>query len=136
LCGLILLHAICAGCGGSEELARVDGVVRLDGKPLGKGIVTFVPAAGRSASGSLGNDGTFRLGTYGKTDGALVGTHHVTITATETPTGPPNFDVDRPAVRSKDLLVPARYASTSGSGLTFDVKAGERNQAEFDLTSK
>jgi hypothetical protein len=132
--GALALAALAAGCGGSEELAPVEGVVRLDGQPLGKGIVTFVPAAGRSASGTLGSDGTFQLGTYGKTDGALVGKHMVTITATEAPQGPPNFDVDRPNAAAPKTLVPARYA-VAGNGLTFEVKSGETNRADFDLTN-
>jgi hypothetical protein len=116
-------------------LAPVDGIVRLDGKSLSKGIVTFCPMAGRSASGTINDDGTFRLETNGKGDGALVGMNRVTITATEASSDPPNFDIDRPGAAIKDRLVPARYASTEGSGLTFDVKSSGNNHAEFELTS-
>lgn len=123
---------LCIGCGGGDDLAPVDGMVRLNGEPLTRGIVTFTPEAGRSASGTINSDGTFRLGTYDERDGALVGTHGVSITATEASSGRPNFDSDR-VTPPKDLSVPPRYASAETSGLTFEVKAGESNHAEFDL---
>jgi hypothetical protein len=133
--GALALVGLAAGCGSSENLASVEGIVRLNGEPLSRGIVTFLPEAGRSASGAINSDGTFQLGTYDKADGALVGKHLVTITATEAPTGPPNFDVDRPNAPAPQALVPARYA-VAGNGLTFDVKSDEANHAEFDLTNK
>jgi hypothetical protein len=134
--GAVLLAAVSAGCGSQSDMAPVDGVVRLDGAPLTKGIVTFVPDAGRSASGPIGSDGTFQLSTLGKSDGALVGKHRITITATNVPTGPPNFDLDRPNASPVQGGVPARYASAEASELTFEVKAGESNHAELELTSK
>jgi hypothetical protein len=134
--GAVLLCSLSAGCESRQDLAQVDGIVRVDGAPLVQGIVTFFPTAGRSASGEIGSDGTFRLGTYGKSDGALVGLHRVTITATETSTGQPNYDVDRPATAPKGGLVPARYASPEASHLTFEVKPGVSNHAELELTKK
>lgn len=133
--GALAFVGLAAGCGSRENLAPVEGIVRLNGAPLSRGIVTFLPQAGRSASGAIGNDGTFELGTYDKADGALVGQHQVTITATQGPTGPPNFDVDRPSAPAPQAVVPARYA-VAGNGLTFDVKSGETNRAEFELTNK
>jgi len=136
LAGAALLLNFAVGCQDRRGLAPVEGVVRLDGEPLTKGIVTFVPESGRSATGAIRSDGTFQLETYGQAEGALVGAHRVTITATETPTGPPDFDVDRPAVADKKPLVPARYANSESSGLTFEVKADMTNYAELDLKSK
>src|SRR4051794_24814243 len=70
-----------AGCGHSGELetATVSGVVRLDGKPITTGTVTFVPQHGRAATGSIRNDGTFVLSTYGSGDGAIVGKNKAAI---------------------------------------------------------
>ena len=47
--------------------------------PLTSGTVRFVPDAGRAASGTIESDGTYRLGTYSRSDGALIGTHKVAI---------------------------------------------------------
>jgi hypothetical protein len=124
------LVVLAAGCGGNDNLAPVSGIVRLDGQPLTRGIVTFIPQAGRRASGEIGSDGTF----HNKADGALVGQHLVTITATQAPTGPPNFDADQPNMRASNALIHARYA-VPGNGLAFEVKPGETNRAEFDLAT-
>ncbi|MFM1904880.1 MAG: hypothetical protein RLZZ440_2780 [Planctomycetota bacterium] len=133
--GLVLLVA--AGCGGSgPRLARVEGVVTLDGKPLSTGRVTFWPAAGRSGSGWIEADGSFRLGTFGDADGAVVGPHKVAVTpASQTPTGPPDFDRDGPVKGWPRSPIPARYSNPESSGLAFEVQPG-RNRFEIDLTTK
>lgn len=122
------------GCGGSSSnLATVEGLVTLDGKPLTQGAVTFVPDAGRTAAGTIQSDGTFRLRTVGEGDGARVGMNQVSITAYDYGgQSGPNFDVDRPQAKS---LIPLVYGSPADSGLTFDVKPGVTNHAEFHLHS-
>jgi hypothetical protein len=119
------------GCNRGPDTAVVKGVVRLDGKPLTYGTVRFTPKAGRSATGFIESDGSFTLGTFTKTDGAIVGLSRVAV-ATFKHSGPPNYDSDRP-VRTSE--VPMFYTSPDSSGLTFDVKPGIENHAEFDLTS-
>jgi hypothetical protein len=107
----------------------------LDGKPLTSGTVRFVPAAGRSAKGEIQSDGTFRLGTYGETDGAMIGTHQVAIIAVQTdPDAPKDGRMIKgnPKVKS---LIPKRYMAAATSGLTADVKPGG-NEFNFDLTSQ
>jgi len=122
-----------AGCGQNSRLGRVSGTVRLDGKPVTSGVVQFVPAAGRAATGKIDSDGTYRLGTYGESDGALIGPHKVAIVAYEA------GDDSRPAYELRNVkrkpLVPTRYMSVGTSGLTADVKPG-RNEFTFDLTSQ
>lgn len=122
------------GCESNANVAAVDGVIRLDGQPLSQGMVHFTPKAGRGAKGMIQSDGTFRLGTYSDADGALIGVHRVSITSSEQPTGPPNFDVDRPAVTKS--RIPVSYASADTSHLTFEVKGDQDNHAVFDLTNK
>ena len=124
-----------AGCGSDAELGSVHGVVRLDGKPVATGTVRFLPTAGRAASGKIESDGSFVLGTYGKSDGALIGMHQVAIIAYETPAstgGRP--DTTKASPGTTKPLVPMRYMAPGTSGLTFEVKPGQ-NYAEFDLTS-
>jgi hypothetical protein len=133
----LLLCAIAGailGCGKDANVGIVKGVVRLDGKPLTTGTVRFVPEAGRAATGEIQSDGSFVLGTWGKSDGAVVGKHRVAIIAfqqTESDGGTRPRDVTavNPSVKP---LVPARYMAIGTSGLTFDVKPGN-NPADFDL---
>jgi hypothetical protein len=133
--GLILslaLLASAAGCQHDNSVARVDGVVRLDGKPLTSGAVRFVPEAGRAATGVIQSDGTFTLGTHGKSDGAAIGMHKVAIIAYDAAgDGRPAYEVRKPTSKS---LVPERYAAVGTSKLTFEVKPGH-NQAEFELST-
>jgi len=130
---VIALGAGLIGCGQKSDISPVNGVVRLDGKPISKGTVRFVPAAGRAADGKIRSDGTFTLGTYGESDGAIIGLHHVAIIAYDvTPVG--RTEAGRPKSLISKPLVPERYMSAGTSLLTFEVKPGE-NHAEFDLTS-
>jgi hypothetical protein len=121
------------GCGQDSKLGRVHGTVRLDGKPLTNGTVRFVPSAGRAATGTIQSDGTYTLGTYKTSDGALVGTHKASIVASEagSDSRPP---YEAPKQKSKSLI-PERYMAAGTSKLTFDVKPGD-NTADFDLTSR
>jgi hypothetical protein len=122
-----------AGCGSDSELGSVHGVVRLDGKPLATGTVRFIPASGRAATGTIQSDGTFTLGTYGESDGALIGKHQVAILAFEVHPVP-RTEGGRPPATPTTPLVPRRYMAPGTSRLTFDVKRGD-NPADFDLTS-
>jgi hypothetical protein len=69
------------GCGGAGRPVKVEGLVTLDGQPVGGATVIFNPLArdGRQASGVTGEDGRFRLTTYRVDDGALPGEYKVTI---------------------------------------------------------
>jgi len=123
------------GCGGGERYASVTGKVTLDGKPLAKVGVTFVPIdkpgsdlAGLTASGATDENGQYSLRTYVQgsfRDGALVGKHKVIITQRET-----WGEGDRSFSREK---LPKRYNDTSE--LTADVVAGS-NQKDFELKSR
>ena len=132
---LLIQLASFAGCDQQATVGRVSGIVRLDGKPLTTGAVRFVPAAGRAASGKIQADGTFTLGTYGESDGALMGKHQVAILAFEATRPGQRTEGGRPPAAVTKPLVPERYMAPGTSGLTFEVKPGH-NQADFDLTSR
>src|ERR1051326_1731749 len=79
---LFIVAIFCAGCGpGHPAVAPVRGKVLLDGHPLKIGMVNTLPAAGRGAHGVIQSGGSFQLHTYGKNDGALVGSHKIAIAA-------------------------------------------------------
>lgn len=78
---MVLLAAL-AGCSsGTEtpETAPVTGRVLDGGDPIPNASVTFMPTGGRPSTGMTDNDGNFELRYTVSTDGALIGTHNVSI---------------------------------------------------------
>jgi hypothetical protein len=132
-CLFIAALVALAGCRQDERLGQVHGTITLDGQPLTTGTVRFTPEAGRAASGKIGSDGSYMLGTFGERDGALLGRHKVAIIAYEAGgDGRPAYEVRKATSKP---LVPQRYMAPGTSGLSFEVKPGS-NQADFELTSK
>lgn len=123
--GVILLAALAlAGCGGDRlPTAPVQGKVLYRGRPLEFGAVTFQPAAGPPATGAIQSDGTFRLSTYGRNDGAILGTHKVAISCFESqsPDAPPPDPSAEPGLGTP--LIPRKYLSGETSGLTAEVRS-------------
>lgn len=78
LLALALLGA--TGCGG-REMGTVTGRVTVGGAPVKEGMIMFHPTNGPTAVGSI-KDGVYSLTTTKPDDGAVVGEHRVTITAT------------------------------------------------------
>jgi hypothetical protein len=83
---LVLLFAILqlSGCGdGRPTRVPVSGVVLLDGKPLSRGTIKFVPSNGRPSIGKIAEDGRFSLTCYDGGDGAILGVHRVQVSANQ-----------------------------------------------------
>jgi hypothetical protein len=71
-----------AGCSGSGRpaIAPVRGTVTYQGKPVAGATVVFLcPGAPRLAVGTTDESGNYRLTTYEPNDGAMIGTHVVTV---------------------------------------------------------
>ena len=124
-----------AGCGGPDldlpPLAAVTGAVTLDGRPLPRAMVQFVPDESRGTKGppAMGysdEEGRYELKSAGE-EGAMVGFHRVLV---EARAAPKDETDTMPA-----LLTPQKYASESTSGLAFEVKAGEENEIDLSLTT-
>ncbi len=118
------------GCGESADhpdLGRVTGVVTLDGAPLPGAVVGFQPVQGRPSSGLTDNEGRYTLLYTADAQGAIIGTHTVSI-STERYADQP--DGSSQLVPEK---IPAKY--NKKTTLTQEVKAGS-NQFNFELTSK
>lgn len=126
-----ILSCSLLGCkrGNELETATVTGKVSLDSKPLTYGNVGFVPSRGRGAWGDIQPDGTYKLHTYGTDDGAIIGSHKVTVT-----TLPRRTTIEEPT--SSSSLTPDKYASPESSGLVFEVKKGAENVYNIELKSK
>ncbi len=85
------------------------GTVLIDGQPLTKGFVRFIPDTGRAASGELDAQGRFELSTFEDRDGALIGRHRVEVIAVENPTA-----------QKVRYLTPIKYRSSDTSGIEFE----------------
>lgn len=123
-----------AGCQHKPDLpplAPTSGTITLDGQPLDSGNVQFVPEESKGTSGPIGTgrigpDGKYEISTAG-VSGALVGHHLVAIEAFEA------SDLSDHSISPS--LVPQRYTNFHTSGLTAEVKAGENNVVDLELTS-
>jgi hypothetical protein len=128
------------GCGPSlPETATVSGRVTFNGKPVPRGRVVFQPEKGRQASAALDADGRYTLTTFKDGDGALLGKHIVTITASR---------VVREAQKAKSIedemrvgmgrgevlewLLPPKYSRTESTPLKAEVIQGQ-NTIDFKL---
>jgi hypothetical protein len=124
-----------AGCGHSPDLppmADVHGQVTLDGKPLPRGFVQFVPdpvhgTTGPTAVGKIDADGHYALITAG-VPGAIVGFHKVSVESTEE-----QKRLDAPPPPS---LIPKHYNNPDTSQLIREVKADQDNVINLELTSR
>ncbi|QDU39539.1 hypothetical protein Mal4_38840 [Maioricimonas rarisocia] len=85
---VLLVVAGCTGGAHQYDVVPVSGVVTCEGKPVANAIVQFSPAEkegraegrpGRAAFGKTDEQGRFTLSTYGEDDGAIVGTHTVSV---------------------------------------------------------
>jgi hypothetical protein len=120
------------GCSSSGLESQVSGTVKLDGKAVGPGTITFALKGGSSnpATGAIEKDGSYRLKTA-RTAGLHPGTYQVSLTVFEAPQGRPG---ERLFVQSK-MITPEKYASAGTSGLEYEVKSGG-NTINVDLSSK
>jgi hypothetical protein len=148
--GFLLVFVAAAGCGG--KTAKVEGVVTLDGTPLQGATVTFVPDNGeRQASGLTDADGVFHLSTFNTGDGALPGTHKVTVekSATRAGTGgeaghdPEAMrkmmedyakNAQKDNMKGQKTLIPAEYAKVGTTPLKYTIPYS--GKIEIQLKSK
>lgn len=140
LVGALTLVGALSGCGtGAPRVAQVSGRVTLDGKPLPKASVTFVPMAtrqnenpGPTAQGMTDDQGRYQLSVDVSTPGAVVGACRIYITTILSDPATDDRDAGGPIRKVRDK-VPTRY--NMATELTFDVPAGGTDRANFDLTS-
>lgn len=77
---LVLIPVVSAGCGGSYH--KVEGTVTMDGAPVEKATVLFIPTkeGGQSATGQTDASGKFKLNNPSNDKGIPAGTYKVVIT--------------------------------------------------------
>lgn len=117
------------GCGGKP--ATVTGVVSMDGKPLERGTVGFMPTqGGMLAAGIIQPNGSYQLKTN-RDAGLDVGEYQVTVSSREPGKEDPNGGPPMPG----PYITPRRYARASTSGLKYQVTKGS-NEIDIDLSSE
>ncbi|WP_425615296.1 hypothetical protein NA78x_005211 [Anatilimnocola sp. NA78] len=124
----VLLGTI-AGCGGGAGgLTTVSGTVKVDGEPLKKGAISFLPVDGQSTTaGGAITDGTFTVQ-------VPKGMQKVVINAPKVTGMRKLYDTpDSPTMETTAESLPAKYHSATE--LTLDVKGGSVKQ-DWDLSTK
>lgn len=96
-------------------------VVLANSEVVRGGVVTFHPKdpGGAEALGEINNDGTFKLTTMSKNDGALPGQYTVSVNPYSNQTG-------RPVAKDAERI-PRKFWAKSTSSLSFEVKSQENN---------
>ena len=125
ICILIFAIASQTGCGpAGPQIAAVEGLVTLDGKPVPNIDVIFKPQTipGRNSVGQTLEDGTYRLIYNTETIGALVDKHKIEVYYTE------------PSNNKAGMSIPAKYQGEN-TELSFDVKSGN-NVINLELKSE
>ncbi|MBN1589190.1 MAG: hypothetical protein JW888_06730 [Pirellulales bacterium] len=112
-----------AGCGdGRPKRVVVSGQVLIDGKPLDRGYIRLIPIGARPASAPIDPDGRFTLKTFEPGDGAVLGTHPVSVVAVESISS-----------SKQRWHAPKKYANAKSSGLTAAID-GPTDSLVIELT--
>jgi len=123
-----LLVALAVGCGESgPPLGTVQGTVTLDGQPLAEAELMFMSDVGGASLGMTDAEGRYSLWYAGGSQGAVVGSHVVTITTAITESDGEGNETTRLE------RVPAKY--NVETTLTADVQEGD-NTFDFHLQSQ
>ena len=146
-----------AGCGGGAAkdqptVVPVSGTVLYNGDPVSGATVSFMAqGAPRAAIGVTNAQGEFKLSTFAANDGAVPGTHKITVSkfeAPEAPTAPPTTSADPTALTQNYLevtqggtgasgpkwLLPQKYSIPDTSGLTETVTEAGPNSFVLQLS--
>lgn len=133
---LSLCLAMACGCGGGggkkrPPLGKVSGKVLYKGNPVPEASVTFMTeGAPRAGTGTTNANGEFQLTTFDTNDGAIVGTHKVTITqqaASAKPMTPADLAANGPPPPPKGGNIPDKYKDIKTTPLTNTVDAGKND---------
>lgn len=142
---LLILGLCCliaCGCGGANKkrppLGKVKGKVTYKGAAVPDVEVAFMTeGAPRAGTGTTNANGEYQLTTYDTNDGAVVGTHKVTVTqsppgATKVMTAADLASQGAPPP-PKGGVIPTKYADPKTSPLKNTVDSGA-NEINIELT--
>jgi len=131
---LVLLGFALQGCGSNVPSGQVTGTVKVKGENAKAGTtVMFSSAAGTSATGLVGDNGTYTLKMNGASSPEQIptGSYTVAVFAASNAAAMSEADYERmmsgggkaPEAK-KDTSIPAKYNNANTSGLKFDVQQG------------
>ena len=124
---LVLATVLCVGCGRGQE-STLEGLVTLDGSPVTRGRITFVPSeSGAGAFASINSDGSYQAHT-GSLNGLESGEYSIAIQSRENSIPDPKGGPPLPG----KLITPKKYSRSNTSGLTISITPGS-NQVNFEL---
>lgn len=130
---LLLLLAVVGCSPAAPQVAKVTGVVRLNGEPVPAGIVIFQSEDGTENVMANLEQGKFELKTHDAA-GIRPGKYKVAIKPPPPKyDSPPLADAAINDPRPLDTTIPAKYYALETSGLTAEVKLGQPNELAFDL---
>jgi hypothetical protein len=138
--GLLLVPVLGCGKPTVQYNYSVEGVVKLDGQPLGGVIIQFIPddeaALGAIGSQAIsGDDGHFKLVCDNQKTGAAIGKHHVIVTRGR-PADPRHRGEKEQEPLSKDQrAVPAIYGIGPKTPLKTEVTSDKHTGYDFALNS-
>jgi hypothetical protein len=134
---LVLACTALLGCGG-DGLSQVGGTVKVDGKLLSLGEVTFHPTTGgRRGSGPIRKDGSYVISYLKIGDGMPPGTYKVTIVSNIASSS--NDEAEDGATLKREKLThlcPKIYNSVKTTPLTLEITGDGSNDYDLDLSSK
>lgn len=119
MCVLVLI--VVGGCEQKVKRVAVSGKVLLDGEPIAKGTIRFVPASGRPSSSRILQDGSFRVSEKSLSEdkaeviGLFPGNYRIAVSATEY--------LSEAEDAEARWLVPRHYGDFRTSGLEADIQA-------------
>jgi hypothetical protein len=131
-----------AGCSGGPKLAEVKGAVTLDGRPLAKVMVEFIPdgTTGPRATGTTDENGQYTLLCDDQRRGAVVGPNRVVLHDLEV-MGDKFLGRKMEQIGTKDgptlkpSRVPERYTDVASTPFKKEVKP-EPNTIDLDVTAR
>jgi hypothetical protein len=138
---LLMLTITVPGCSSSyapqaEQAASVPaaGLMTWQGQPLAGFRITLHPADNqRPAAGVSDSEGRFVLGTNSPDDGAVVGTHKVSVIWEQPVDDGLGAAPADPVAQKPPVDLPAKFASPETSGLTLEVPSGGSSTLQLTL---
>lgn len=134
---LTLLPVLLLGCGGDAPAPTVPVTGRLtfEGKPVAGASIDFVPGEGRAPAIAITDEnGEFELSTFSQGDGAVIGTHTVTVLPSFGAPKTGRIVAGQPS--ASKATVPTRYSMPEKTPLEFKVEKGKENHFEINMTKK
>ncbi len=131
----LLLVSQVFGCGGSgAATARVSGTVTRNGKPVPNVLVQFQPEQGRVSTGLTDEQGHFTLKYDRKQEGAVAGTHRVSVTfRPKTPKDEQLLGEGKWSPHPDYAAIMEKYGKADSTPLRIEIKEGDNSDVQIKL---